>query len=409
MSRPHTLPNIRSSFTLPCGVIIGNRLVKTAMTERIADNHNAPTAEHEALYRKWSRNGAGILITGNVMTDRVHLESSGNVCFDSEDMIPKLKRWANAATENGNHCWVQISHAGRQTSRFVTSHPHAPSPIQLKRLGLFGKPVAMTGQDITELIDGFAMAASIAKRSGFTGVQVHAAHGYLLSQFLSPRINRRQDEWGGSLENRCRLLLTIIGRIRDEVGESFPISVKINSSDFDTGGFTEDESMKVIRKLEEAGIDLLEISGGTYERSEFLLRNAKDSTMRREAYFIKFANKIRAMTTTPLMVTGGFRSFAFCEEVLEQGEIDFIGMARPFLTNAESMHAFLQGREEILKDSVIRTGITLFENAAEGGYYARQLIRLAHGKAFDPRLRALSSASFLVLYELIKSLKRKRS
>ncbi|MEL7423966.1 MAG: NADH:flavin oxidoreductase/NADH oxidase family protein [Bacteroidota bacterium] len=308
---------LTTPIELPCGVTLANRLVKAAMTERISNASFAPTADHERLYRLWSNSGAGLLITGNVIIDRTHLESAGNVVFDDEDMLPALQTWAQAAQASGNACWVQISHAGRQTNRFSTGKPKAPSTVQLRKLGLFGRPVAMTQADIKQVIAGFVRAAKLAQDAGFGGVQIHAAHGYLLSQFLSPNTNLRDDEWGGSLENRSRLLLTSIKQMREVVGANFPISVKLNSADFQRGGFSEEDSLEVVQMLDEAGIDLLEISGGTYEKLAFFLMNdeehqLRESTRKREAYFIDFARKVRAVSKLPLMITGGFRSRAFC-------------------------------------------------------------------------------------------------
>jgi len=342
------------------------------------------------------------------MVDRKHLESAGNVCFDDEDMIPLLQKWAAAGRKNGTHIWVQISHSGRQTSRFNNSRPFAPSQVQLKRFALFGTPKEMSEQDILEVVDGFVRAASIAKAAGFTGVQIHSAHGYLLSEFLSPVTNRRQDKWGGSIHNRCRLLLTIIEETRSAVGSDYPISVKLNSSDFQKGGLTEQESLQVVELLYKAGVDLLEVSGGTYEQSVFLLMNARASTRKREAYFIEFARKVRDKCRIPLMVTGGFRTHAFCQEVLTNDEVDFIGMARPFIASVEKISGFLKGDVQRVDDPVIRTGIPILENAAEGGFHARQLIRLSQGKDYNAGMSGLSSAIFLVTYEFMKSLKRRK-
>lgn len=256
------------------------------MTERISNNKFEPTIEHERLYEKWSDTGAGLLITGNVMIDRIHLESAGNVCFDDEKMLPKLKKWAAAGKKNGNHIWVQISHAGRQSNKFSTFKPLAPSEVQLKKLGLFGKPRAMSERDIENAIKGYIKAAKIAKDAGFTGIQIQAANGYLISQFLSPLTNQRTDDWGGSIFNRNRILLSVIREIRKVVGPLFPIAVKLNSSDFQKGGFTEEESLEVIKLLDKETIDLLEISGGTYEKVAFFLMNedhVKTSTRHREA------------------------------------------------------------------------------------------------------------------------------
>jgi 2,4-dienoyl-CoA reductase-like NADH-dependent reductase (Old Yellow Enzyme family) len=354
---------------------------------------------------------AGLLITGNVMIDRKHLESAGNVCFDEEAMFPKLRAWADAGKSRGNHIWVQISHAGRQTNKFTNTHPLAPSEVQLHKIGLFGKPKAMTEKDIENVILGFRKAAKIARSSGFTGIQVHSAHGYLLSQFLSPITNKRTDQWGGSLENRSRLLMAVLKETRREVGSEYPISVKLNSSDFQRGGLSEEESLEVVKMLDKAKIDLLEISGGTYEKTAFFLLNEehkmKASTKAREAYFIDFAKKIRAVSSLPLMVTGGFRSFEFCNKVIEDGELDLIGMGRPFITNLEDISGFLEGNIPMLENLILRTGIKQFEDASEGGFYAAQLIRLSKGKKFNKNMGPLWSSNFLILHELKKTLLRK--
>ncbi len=403
---------INTKLILPCGVILKNRLVKSAMTERISNRKFEPTRGHEKLYKNWSTTGAGLLITGNVIIDRKHLESAGNVCFDDENMLSKLHLWAKAAKSNGNQVWVQISHSGRQANKFSVGRPLAPSEVQLKKMGLFGKPKAMTEDDIQEVIEGFVKAAKLAKKAGFTGVQIHAAHGYLLNQFLSPRTNIRTDQWGGSIENRSRLLLTIIREIRKEVEGGFPISVKLNSADFQRGGFTEDESLKVVKMLNKEKIDVLEISGGTYEKLAFFLMNeedavVKESTKRREAYFIDFAKKIRAISELPLMITGGFRSYDFCNEVLENGEVDLIGMGRPFITNREDIPEFLKGRIPNLENLILRTGMQQFEDSAEGGFYARQLIRFSKGKRFKLNMNPLWCSMFLVIYEFRKAMAKK--
>ncbi len=403
---------ISTVLQLPCGVLLKNRLVKSAMTERISNSKFEPTIGHNRLYSEWSDTGAGLLITGNVVIDRKHLESAGNVCFDSEYMLPKLKSWATAGKKQGNHIWVQISHSGRQTNRFGTNSPLAPSEVQLRKLGLFGKPKAMTEQDIQNVIKGFVKAAKLAKEAGFTGVQIHSAHGYLLSQFLSPNTNMRDDDWGGRIENRSRLLITIIREVRKVVGECFPISVKLNSADFQRGGFTEEESLEVIKMLDKEGIDVLEISGGTYEKLAFFMMNEegselKESTKRREAYFIDFAKKIRAVSTLPLMITGGFRSYDFCNKVLVSGEVDLIGMARPFITNREEISKFLKGELLHLKNLVLRTGLEQFEDAAEGGFYARQLIRFSKGKKLKTNMSPLWCSLFLIVYEFRKAMVKK--
>jgi 2,4-dienoyl-CoA reductase-like NADH-dependent reductase (Old Yellow Enzyme family) len=402
---------INAPFTLPCGVTLKNRLSKAPMTERLSNANYEPTADHEHLYRFWAETGAGLLISGNVMIDKNHMESAGNVFFGDEKMLPKLRSWAAAGTSKGNHFWVQISHSGRQTNRFVNPHPKAPSAVQLHKMMLFGQPIAMTEADIELVISGFGKAAKIAKAAGFTGIQLHAAHGYLLSQFLSPNTNQRTDQWGGSLENRSRLLFEVVKVCRKTVGAAFPISVKLNSSDFQRGGFTEEESLEVVKKLGEVGIDLLEISGGTYEKAAFFLgdeeKAKKESTRKREAYFLDFAKQVRKISSIPLIITGGFRSFDFCNEVLEAKECDFIGMGRPFISNVEAIPSFLKGEVPYLDIPPIRTGFKALEDSAEGGYYARQLINLAEGKGLAKNLNPLASSVFLVTHEFKKARQKK--
>lgn len=402
---------LNTPFSLSCGVTLPNRLVKAAMTERISNRKYEPTLGHQRLYDRWAQSGAGLLITGNVVIDHKHLESAGNVVF-SDQMLPKIKAWAETGKKANTHIWIQISHAGRQANRFSTAHPLAPSSVQLKKLGLFGKPRAMAEEDIQEVIQGFVRTASLAKEAGFTGVQIHSAHGYLLSQFLSPLTNQRTDQWGGSIENRSRLLRTIIQEVRTVVGPDFPISVKLNSSDFQRGGLTEEESLEVVKMLEKEQIDLLEISGGTYEKLVFFSLNdkgpeQKQSTREREAYFIDFAKKVRAFSSIPLMVTGGFRSYNFCNEVLGKGELDLIGMARPFITNMEEIPAFLKGEVPVLKNLVVRTGIKALDDPAEGGFYARQLVRYANGKKLNLKMNGLWASTYFILHEFVKAMAKK--
>ena len=351
---------IETPLTLPCGAQISNRLCKAAMTEGLASPQGEPTEALERLYGIWSDGGAGLLLSGNVQIDGDHLERPGNVIIDSEPseaMQGALGRWAAAGTRSGNHFWAQISHAGRQCQKIVNPQPKAPSAVKLGLPGgQFGEPQPMTEEDIEAVITGFARCAKVVIDAGFTGVQLHAAHGYLLSQFLSPRSNQRQDQWGGSLENRARLLLASVSRVRAAVGPNVPISVKLNSADFQRGGFDFDESLQVAKWLEQASVDLIEISGGTYEQPRLLNLDGMEpveeqsiaaSTRAREAYFVDFAEAMHKEVSIPLMVTGGLRRLDAMKLALESGAADMIGIGRPMCVMTDAPAQLLSGVKEL--------------------------------------------------------------
>ena len=351
---------ISRPLTLPCGAEIPNRLCKAAMTEGLADPAGQPTAALNRLYGLWSDGGAGLLLSGNVQIDGDHLERPGNVIVSEEpsaSMMTALEAWAAAGTRAGNHFWAQISHAGRQCQKIVNPHPKAPSAVKLGLPGgQFGEPDPMTEEDIESVIAGFARCAKVLVNAGFTGVQLHAAHGYLLSQFLSPRSNQREDQWGGSLENRARLLLSCVARVRAAVGPEVPVAVKLNSADFQRGGFDFNESLQVAKWLEEASVDLIEISGGTYEQPRLLNLEGMEpveeqsvaaSTRAREAYFVDFAEAMRKEINIPLMVTGGLRRLDAMNAALETGCADMIGIGRPMCVMTDAPAQLLSGVSEL--------------------------------------------------------------
>lgn len=345
---------------LPCGAVLPNRLAKAAMTEGLATPRGVPTAELDRLYGLWSDGGAGLLLSGNIQVDADHLERPGNVVIDREpdaQMHDALARWARAATRNGNHFWAQISHAGRQTQKIVNAHPKAPSAVKLGLPGgQFGQPVALTIPEIEEIVRRFGVCAAAVKAAGFTGVQVHAAHGYLLSEFLSPRSNRRTDCYGGELANRARVLLEAVASVRSAVGPDFPVSVKLNSADFQHGGFDFQDSLQVAAWLEEASVDLIEISGGTYEQprlmgmegiEEVQEQKVARSTMMREAYFVDFALAMQEKVAIPLMVTGGFRRREAMEQAIAGGGADLVGLGRPMCVMTDAPSQLLAGLQEL--------------------------------------------------------------
>jgi 2,4-dienoyl-CoA reductase-like NADH-dependent reductase (Old Yellow Enzyme family) len=404
---------IASPLTLPCGVTLFNRLAKAALTEGLSDGYNRATEAHQRLYRQWSEGGAGLVITGNVQVDRRYLERPGNIAIDHNGGEEMLAALAQAGTVGGNQLWMQLSHAGRQTIRYLNAEPVGPSAVPVKLPGgAFGKPRALTESEIAEVIERFVNAAGVAQRTGFTGVQLHAAHGYLLSEFLSPKANQRTDQWGGSLENRARLLLTLVRLIRARVGPAFPICVKLNSADFQKGGFTDTESMQVAQWLQEAGVDLLEISGGTYEQLSFFGTGAEgdrapakaQSTLVREAYFLEYAERMRKVCRIPLMVTGGFRSLIGMNQALGEDALDVIGLGRPMCVDTDLPRRLLSGQatEAPRYEDRLRMGpgilgpastvnrIRNFNHMYAQGWYCAQLLRLGRGQAPDTGISSLS-------------------
>jgi 2,4-dienoyl-CoA reductase-like NADH-dependent reductase (Old Yellow Enzyme family) len=399
-------------LVLPCGATLGNRLAKAAMTEGVADSLLRATTRHETLYRTWSGGGAGLLLTGNVQVDRTDLERPGNVAIDaseprtvSAEARERLARWARAGTVAGNHLWMQISHGGRQSPWYVTRQPRAPSPVKLDLLGNYARPLALTEHEILDLVGRFATAATIARETGFTGVQVHGAHGYLISSFLSPVTNLRTDAWGGSLENRARFLLEVVRAVRRAVGRDFPVALKLNSDDFRKGGFNHAECLQVVQWLNGESLDLLELSGGTYEQPRLLGAEGRAeeavpvraSTRAREAYFLDYASAIRQVARMPLMVTGGFRSRAGMEAALE-GDCDVVGLGRPLcwqpdfprrllareVDRVERIEDRLRFAERGWRSPTSRLLLARILNTfgAQSWYYC-QLFRLADGRPAD--------------------------
>ncbi|MGB3621259.1 MAG: NADH:flavin oxidoreductase/NADH oxidase family protein [Ketobacter sp.] len=370
------------------GVIIKNRLAKSAMSEALATTDNRATDALVNLYRAWATGGTGLLITGNVMVDRSALGEPNNLAIEDERDLPRLTRWAQAATANNTQAWVQLNHPGKQSPKLVSRQPVAPSAIPLGKQfdAYFHQPKALTQGQIEDIIQRFATAAAICKKAGFSGVQIHGAHGYLVSQFLSPHHNQRQDQWGGSLQNRARFVLEIYSAIRSAVGVDFPISIKMNSADFQRGGFTQEESMQVAEMLAEVGIDLIEISGGTYESPQMTGRDMKASTQKREAYFLEYAERIRSRIDTPLMVTGGFRTAPGMADAIDSGATDLVGLARPLAVDPAFSQKLLRG--EAIKYPVKPriTGIKMVDNMAmmETIWYSRQMERIAHGRKTKP-------------------------
>ncbi|MBA3391199.1 MAG: NADH:flavin oxidoreductase/NADH oxidase family protein [Deltaproteobacteria bacterium] len=381
---------LAAPLVLRAGATIPNRLAKAAMSEVLGDKlTGGPREELIRLYERWGRSGAGLLITGNVMVDRGGMGEPGNVIVSDDRHLGQLERWATAAQAHGARLFMQINHAGRQAPRRLVPRPVAPSSVAMKGFGgMFAKPRALNEPEIEALIARFATAARVAQQAGFAGVQLHAAHGYLVSQFLSARTNLRDDAWGGDPERRSRFLLAIVRAIRVAVGPGFPIAVKLNSADFQRGGFTIEESMNVARSLEDAAVDLLEVSGGNYESpamagSGELPAEQRASSRDREAYFLEYARQIRGVTTMPIMLTGGMRSRAVMEAALASRAVDVVGLARPMTHAPELPARLLDGTLDAAPTVKIRSRFRLIDDALQVMWFQAQIHELGAGREPD--------------------------
>lgn len=386
---------LSKSITLPNGSLLPNRLAKSAMSEALGSSDNRPTPALEKLYSRWAYGGIGLCITGNVMIDKRALGEPNNVAIEDESDLEILKLWANAGTQNNTELWIQLNHPGKQSPKGLNKETVAPSAVPFKKelSAFFSTPRALEENEIEDIIKRFGTSAMIAKKAGFKGVQIHGAHGYLVSQFLSPHHNQRTDKWGGNPENRQRFALEVLSEIRNNVGKEFPIGIKLNSSDFQKGGFTEEESIGVIQNLEKSGIDLIEISGGTYEAPAMTGNTARESTIRREAYFLQFAEKVRKSVRVPLMLTGGFRTLNAMGNAISSGAIDIVGLARPLAIEPDLPSRLLKGLESAHKMHNITTGINFIDKLGmlELTWHARQLQRMGRGENPNPNESAYSA------------------
>jgi len=403
-----TKKGIGRPLRLASGIELPNRLAKAAMTEGLADGRGRPGPKLVRLYERWARGGVGLSVTGNAMVDGRYLERAGNVVLDDPGAEEALSTWA-AAARKGCPAIVQLSHPGRQTNRFICGRPLAPSEgPPVKVLASFARPRAMTPLEVEETVARFAAAASACQRAGFDGVQVHAAHGYLLAQFLSPLTNRRDDRWGGALEGRARLLLEVVRAIRARTGRGFTLAVKLNSADFQRGGFSEEESLQVVRWLDGEGIDLLEISGGNYESPALLLGpGVRESTVAREAYFLEFARRVRGVTRMPLMVTGGFRTLAAMEAALAEEALDVVGLARPLALDPDLPSRLLSGQVDGSEVHPLRVKNRMLAMTAEAAWFGDQIHRLADGREPDPGLSPYGSIARYLVTEPARGLWRR--
>ncbi|MEO1555436.1 MAG: NADH:flavin oxidoreductase/NADH oxidase family protein [Pseudomonadota bacterium] len=353
-------------ITLPCGAMLKNRIAKSAMSDSLGDGVGNPTDDQIRLYKRWAKGGLALSIIGEVQATARFAEKPGNLILDGHSDRDQVKRLARAGATDNAHLWLQLGHAGAMADAAIST-PKGPSALDLPGLTCG----ALTLDEIHALPAEFARTASLAKELGFAGVEVHAAHGFLLSQFLSPLFNNRVDAYGGSLQNRMRLLLEVIQAVREAVGVAYPVAIKLNATDQLEGGFAEEESLEVIAAIDKTSIDLVDISGGTY------FPGAASSSDRAGfgPYFLDFASRAREKTKIPLMVTGGFKTLSQAEGALVEGKADLIGLARALVVDPELPSFWLSGQRRA-------PHFPRFKNPPEGGvtaWYTMQITRNAKG------------------------------
>ena len=383
--------NLFTPMTLPNGTVIPNRIAKAAMEENMCDANHAPSDALLRMYKAWADGGAGLLLTGNVMVDARGMTGPGGVVLEDDRQLERFKQWAQVSRSGGAQVWMQISHPGRQMMAELRQETWSASSVPLDMGNLsnkFSTPKTMTVADIEELQRRFVTTSQLAEKAGFSGVQIHAAHGYLLSQFLSPISNKRQDPWGGSIENRARLLIDIVKAVRSVVSPRFVVAVKLNSADFQRGGFSADEARRVVEMLNGLNVDLVELSGGSYEAPAMQGQARDGRTLAREAYFLEFAKDIVAVARMPLMVTGGIRRKAVAEQVIGSG-VAMAGIASALAIDPNLPRDWRAGKDTTAALPPITWNNKMLASLAYMAVVKFQMKRLSQGRATNRNVSPL--------------------
>ncbi|MEH6451600.1 MAG: NADH:flavin oxidoreductase/NADH oxidase family protein [Psychromonas sp.] len=369
---------INRPLLLPCGAVIKNRFLKSAMSDSLADGQGNSTDAQARLYQRWAEGGVGLSIIGEVQVTPLYPEAPGNLFLGEGANKNKLKSLTAGAAIDGAHIWPQLGHAGG-LSYLPLSKPKGPSPLNVDGFQCDG----MSDQEIAQLPDMYAKAAILAKQVGFTGVQIHAGHGFLLSQFLSPLFNLRNDQYGVSIAARCQIIVEIIAKVRSVVGDKFPVGIKLNSSDQLEGGLTPKDALQVITILDHTSIDLIEISGGSY----FPGAKSSSDSATKGPYFVDFAKQAKCLTTIPLVVTGGFKTREQVQNTLEHDAIDMVGLARALVLNPELVNDWIT-------KSNADPDFPRFKKPPQGGvtaWYTMLLTAISNGSESDFKLDLLSA------------------
>ncbi|MEH6442757.1 MAG: oxidoreductase [Oceanospirillaceae bacterium] len=383
---------LQKALTLPCGAIIKNRLCKSPMSDSLGNGAGDATDEQIRLYEKWAQGGVGLSIIGEVQIDPRYPEKPGNLVFSKQSNLPKLRALASRATVQGAHLWPQLGHAGA-LSHLPISFPKGPSALDLADL----RCSALTVDEIEQLPAMYAEAALLAKEAGFSGIFIHAGHGFLLQQFLSPLFNHRNDSYGGNTQARFKIVLAVIKAVREVVGAQFPIGIRINATDKLVGGITEVEALEVIKLLDQTSVDLIDISGGTYFPGA---KASSDGNATKGPYFLEFARTAKQHTKIPLMLTGGFKKRQQAINALESGAVDIVSLARAMVLNPQLPICWLTQRcDDMSEDTTTDVVFPSFKSPPLGAitaWYTMRLVALGEDKEHEFNLELLTA---LRLYE----------
>ncbi len=316
-------PTKIKNLTLP------NRFIRSATWEGLAAENGDCTPELVDLIADLAGGNPGLIITGHAYVSPAGQATLRQLGVDHDERIKSLSEMTAAVHCKGGRILMQLAHGGlRADMKFSNVMPSGPSIFR----SLFGFPHReMSVEDIQQVVDDFGQAARRAQMAGFDGVQIHAAHGYLISQYLSPAFNHRDDDYGGDIQNRARILLEIFNSIRQAVGLQFPIFVKINSEDFLEKGLTLADCIQVGAMLDKAGVDAIEVSGGTFSSGKYIPFRKEIKFDRDQAYFRRAAKALKANIKAPVVLIGGIRSYLLAERLVDEGFADYISLSRPFI------------------------------------------------------------------------------
>ena len=335
------------------GMQLSNRFMRSATWEGLAADDGACTPEFIDFYLQLAKGGVGLIITSHTFVRSDGRGTPRQLGLHTDGLIPGLKDLTNAVHQYESRIAVELSHAGILTNeKLIGQAPRAVSAVdQLNQA-----PVSeLSHDDIQDIVKSFARAAHRAQKAGFDAVQIHAAHGFLMNQFLSPAFNKRTDDYGGSVENRARALLEVFRGIRSAVGSGFPVLVKLNSDDVIEGGLNIEDAVQVGKMLQAEGIDAIEISGGTIITGDHCQKDI--DTEDKEAYWRDAAKTFKQNLETPLILVGGVRSFQLAEHLLDEGYADYISMSRPFIREPDLVNRWTSGdlsKATCLSDNLCR-------------------------------------------------------